>query len=72
MTIKSCLECETELTLTGVTHRHGSEHYHCENCHLDQTFVKDANGPSFMQEGEQHSGKNCEVCADGGPTKPHI
>lgn len=64
---QSCIDCGTDLTQTGVNHRHGSEYYHCEGCHLDQVYVKDPNGPSFMDTRDQHDPDDCDVCADGGP-----
>lgn len=70
--MRNCKECGEELTLVGVTLRHGSKSYHCENCHLDQTYVKDSGGPNFMDKREQHDPDNCSVCADGGPPKPRV
>lgn len=69
---RQCKECEADLTLTGVTHRHGSEHYHCENCHLDHTYVKDPGGMDFMDTREQHDKDDCSVCKNGGPPEPRI
>jgi len=65
-----CTECETELTLTGITRRHGSESLHCENCHLDHKYVKDPNGSNFLDPRDQHDREDCSVCANGGPTPP--
>lgn len=65
--VRHCKECGSELTKTGVTHRHGSEHFHCENCHLDHTYVRDPAGSNFMDAREQHDPDDCDVCADGGP-----
>lgn len=67
---KNCMECGSELSLTGVIHRHGSEKYHCESCHLDQVYVKDSGGPNFWDDREQHDPDDCVVCANGGPTPP--
>lgn len=67
---EKCRECGHELTLTGITHRHGSKHYHCENCHLDQSYIQDPAGSNFWDTREQHDPDDCNICADGGPPQP--
>lgn len=66
----NCMECGHSLTVTGITYRDETTSYHCENCHLDQTYVKDPYGSDFWDKREQHDDSDCSVCADGGPKQP--
>lgn len=70
--VRYCRECESQLTLTGVTLRDGSKHYHCESCHLDQSHINDPAGSSFWDLRTQHDQNDCEVCAGDGPLPPRV